>query len=189
MVTTEKMKLIKRLNNELRHCRKCPGLNVQSITENAPGYGNLNSKVMLIGQSLCYKCMESQIPFTGGSGIFLDRVFEGLGILKSQLFITNVVHCHTPRNRPSKTSEIENCHHFLEKEIEIIQPRLIVALGKDATQWFLGKVRLGDVLYRQALWNNVLIYPTYHPSFIKKRGDEATRHFVSSLAKVIGQWM
>ena len=86
-------------DNGIKSCRLCEGLNsVELGTLNAPGYGNKNSKVVLIGQSLCGKpCIEAQTPFTGGSGKLLDEAFQVAGVSKKDIYITNVVKCHPPQ--------------------------------------------------------------------------------------------
>ncbi|WP_306460726.1 uracil-DNA glycosylase family protein [Mycobacterium arosiense] len=72
------------------------------------------SPVVVVGQSLCGKpCMRAQIPFTGGRGRFLNLALERAGLTKSDIFTTNVVHCHPPNNRPSLPNEIENCRPYL----------------------------------------------------------------------------
>lgn len=132
------------LAQRVRDCRRCPGLNltqppppfVSEPTTSGPGYGDPLSPVVIVGQSLCgTKCIEAQIPFTGGSGILLDRAFEVAGLQKSQVFITNVVHCHPQKNRPSLPDEIANCAEYLTDELRILHPRLIIALGGDAKSW------------------------------------------------------
>ena len=120
------------LDKEIKSCRKCEGLNIPGETESAAGYGNVLSSVMFIGQSLCTKCIDTQIPFTRGSGDILDEVFWSLGKNKYDYFITNVVHCHPPGNRTSRSEEVKNCSGFLAREINLVKPKLIIALGKDA---------------------------------------------------------
>ena len=120
------------LDKEIKSCSLCEGLNIPGETESAPGYGNVMSPVMFIGQSLCTKCMDTQIPFTRGSGDILDEVFWSMGKNKYDYFVTNVVHCHPPGNRASAAGEIVNCSEFLVREISLIKPELIIALGKDA---------------------------------------------------------
>ncbi len=85
-------------------------------------------------------CMQTQVPFTGGSGRLLDQAFDLASVCKEQLYITNVVHCHPPDNRPSRPEEIENCSEYLCRELEIVRPKLVIGLGKDAREWLL---RLG----------------------------------------------
>jgi uracil-DNA glycosylase len=180
------------LAHEIRACRRCPGMNIPGITEAAPGYGNPTSPVFLIGQSLCAPCMETQIPFTGGSGVLLDRAFHLANVRKDQIFITNVVHCHPPNNRSSQASEIENCTEYLRRELEIVQPKLVIGLGKDAENWLYRwmNVRLPlwspDLSPAYSMQTKYLF--VYHPSYILRRGihlQETT--YIERIAAAI-QW-
>ena len=94
--------------------------NIPAVTQSAPGYGAVHSPVVIVGQSLCGPCMASQIPFTGGSGRFLDRSLAVADLAKEDIFITNVVHCHPPANRPSQPHEIANCRPYLHRELAIV---------------------------------------------------------------------
>lgn len=178
---------------KIKACRDCSGMNEPSITESAPGYGSVDSPVVLVGQSLCEKCMESGIPFTGGSGKLLDSTFEQADRAKGDLFTTNVVHCHPPGNRPSKRHEIDNCHHFLRDELAIVEPVMAIGLGKDAERaltslypdartlpWPFdaprpsGTARGPDLLFAK------------HPSWIKRQHDSGLEYdYIASLARAI----
>lgn len=118
--------------DRISSCRACPGMNEPGVTASARGHGSEYSPVAIVGQSLCRKCMDSGIPFTGGSGIYIDRALELADLEKSELFITNVVHCHPLDDRKSHRYEIENCRHFLQEELDVVAPRLIIGLGEDA---------------------------------------------------------
>jgi DNA polymerase len=120
------------LDSEISACRRCRGMNIPHVTASAPGYGCLTSPVALVGQSLCEKCMETRIPFTGGSGDLIDESIKRAGHEKKDLFISNAVHCHPPKNRASHQHEIVNCSPFLHRELEIVRPRLVITLGRDA---------------------------------------------------------
>lgn len=139
----EKMKLLQVLAQKVRRCKRCPGFNQGKrgqipergdggCTLSAPGFGNANSPIVFVGQSLCTECMFTQVPFTRGSGDLLDAVFLSLGVYKFDYFVTNTVKCHPPGNRPSRPAEIYNCRRFLRMELQIIRPLLVVALGNDA---------------------------------------------------------
>ena len=165
------------LDNEIRKCDMCEGLNVPGETLAAPGYGNVCSPVMLIGQSLCAKCMDTQVPFTRGSGDILDAIFHSVGIHKYDLLVTNVVHCHPPKNRPSKDVEISNCSAYLEREILLVKPELIICLGKDASgsleklgvkfslkQFETTEATLFELIKVKAAW-------AYHPAYLLRKPD------------------
>jgi DNA polymerase len=76
--------------------------------------------------------MKTKVPFTGGSGELIDRSIELAGREKKDLFITNVVHCHPRKNRASYEHEIVNCSPYLHRELEIVRPRLVITLVRDA---------------------------------------------------------
>lgn len=120
------------VRTQVKHCRKCEGMNEAGRTESAPGYGSLISPVVLVGQSLCKECMETGIPFTGGSGRYIDHALELAGREKSEVFTTNLVHCHPDGDRPSKPHEIDNCRGYLHDELAIIKPILVIGLGNEA---------------------------------------------------------
>lgn len=107
-------------------------MNEPGVTASAPGYGSASAPVAIVGQSLCRICMESGIPFTGGSGVYIDRALELAELKKREVFITNVVHCHPKDDRKSRPYEIDNCRHFLHEELDVVAPRLIIGLGEDA---------------------------------------------------------
>jgi uracil-DNA glycosylase family 4 len=132
-VTDASRRLLKTaLDDEISSCRRCDGMNIGRVTASAPGYGCLTSPVALIRQSLCEECMESQVPFTGGSGALIDAGIKLVGHEKKDVFISNAVHCHPPKNRASHQHEIVNCSPYLNRELEIVRPRLVITLGRDA---------------------------------------------------------
>lgn len=190
-----RLKLMEAVKAEIVQCQRCDGMNVHDVTQAAPGYGSPESPVVVVGQSLCGKpCMRAQIPFTGGSGRFLNLGLERAGLTKSDIFTTNVVHCHPPDNRPSLPHEIENCRPYLLRELEIIQPRLVVGLGKDASAALRDVYPTADELpwpfdaprgrsQRTAASPKLLAVP--HPSWIKWQPQEEREEYVESLARAL----
>lgn len=181
------------LDNEIRTCLRCVGMNEIAVTQSAPGWGSLDSPVAIVGQSLCEQCMEPQEPFYEGSGDLLEASFKLADCEKSDLFITNVVHCHPPGNRQSHPHEILNCSAYLLRELEIVRPRLVVALGGDAK-------RLLSFFYptaRQVVSPFVppekfrfrtvpCLYFTDHPSYVKRKHDDAREaEWVNGLADAL----
>nr|ACA50942.1 glycosylase [Mycobacterium marinum DL240490] len=177
-------------------CERCEGLNIPGKTQAAPGYGSVRSPVAIVGQSLCRQCMKSQVPFTGGSGRFLDAAFNLAGIAKKQVFITNVVHCHPPDNRPSHSHEIENCSPYLHRELEIVDPRLIIGLGRDAK----GTLRSAYPAAKELPWPFTgapgsgtqrttsadldLLFPP-HPSWIMRQPRDSRDQYVANLVNAL----
>ena len=177
--------------NQLRHnikaCGLCEGLNSKELgTDNAPGYGNINSKVVFIGQSLCGKpCIEAQIPFTGGSGKLLDQAFEEASVSKKNIYITNVVKCHPSNNRKSEEKEISNCTPYLKQELKWVLPDHIICLGKDA--WGFFNKSIASPCFKEVKMNGKIttIHFVYHPSFIKRKPKKEQEIYISSIAEII----
>lgn len=185
------------LDRAIKACRKCEGLNIPGETESAPGYGNIMASIMFIGQSLCTQCMATQIPFTRGSGDILDEAFLLEGKMKSDFFITNVVHCHPPKNRASKPIEKINCGYYLMREILLVRPRVIVALGNDAKEYIKywgGKFSseqfkpLTSSLFKDFEAGPIKIKCAwmYHPAyFLYKPNEEAKQEYITNLRRLI----
>lgn len=182
------------LDDEIKRCRRCEGLNIPHVTESAPGYGCVSSPVVLVGQSLCEKCMDTQIPFTGGSGDLIDEAIARAGRKKEDVFISNAVHCHPPKNRASLQHEIVNCAPFLHRELELVRPRLVITLGRDAervVRFFYPRARLVEPLFvlpRGRLPRDVpIVFQAQHPSWIKRQhDDELEKRYTQDLAAAIG---
>jgi DNA polymerase len=191
METDTTRRQLKLLASRIAACRECEGMNEPGITASAPGFGSADSPVAIVGQSLCRKCMESGIPFTGGSGSYIDAALELADRLKQELFITNVVHCHPPGDRPSHQHEIDNCRRFLHGELDVVRPRLVIGLGGDAEKSLSSRYPDGHRLlwpfvksptYRQGA--TYLLFPE-HPGSLrfKKTADRA--YYSPSLARAI----
>ena len=180
MVSDSRYGRMETLKNTIRECGRCPGMNVEGETQAAPGYGSVRSPVVIVGQSLCRQCMEPQEPFYGGSGTLLDRSFAKADVDKKKLFITNVVHCHPPKNQKSKELWIKKCSPYLYEELEIVQPRLVIGLGEDAAAALTGYHRKSRSLLTPALML------AKHPSWVLRQHDTALeREYVAGLARAL----
>jgi len=186
----------KQLNEEIKGCTRCPGLNIRGITENAVGYGDRQARVMFAGQSLCTQCMAQQEPFYKESGLLLEDIFEKVGKKKNDFFTTNVVHCHPMHNRTSTQDEISACSPFLKREILLVRPDLIVPLGRDAIERFVGRFdSIKTVLYQKHYvklgGKSFLVRPAYHPAYFWRKGrySKETKQYVSGMAKLITPYL
>lgn len=191
MATNTRRRQLNLIAKRISTCRQCPDMNEPGVTASAPGYGSACAPVAIVGQSLCRICMETGIPFTGGSGVYIDRALELAERQKWELFITNVVHCHPEADRKSRPYEVNNCRHFLHEELDVVAPRLIIGLGEDAEKVLTA--RYPDA--RQLSWPFVkprtvkqdttyLLFPA-HPGSLrfKKTADRA--YYSPSLARAI----
>jgi DNA polymerase len=179
------------LAGQITRCTACPGMNIPQVTQAAPGYGSPESPVMIVGQSLRGPCMATQIPFTGGSGRFLDRALAGAEIAKDAVFTINVVHCQPPKNRPSLPHEIDNCRSYLSREIDIVAPRLIICLGRDACAALEQLQAAAPVLpwpfTRPRATSEVPVRLLFapHPSWIARQPRPVQDDYVSALATAL----
>lgn len=155
---------IRKLKKMVRKCRKCPGLNIKKPNIALMGQGNPDARLMFVAQSPCELCALKQKIFYKGSGVILDKGLKRINESRKTVYVTNVCKCHTPNNRRNTASEIQNCREYLEKEIEIVEPEIIVALGKEAYKWFKCS-EWGEMEKRE----NYYVYALAHPAFIIRR--------------------
>ncbi len=170
-------------------------MNVPGETASAPGFGSVHSPVMIVGQSLCGPCMAAQEPFYRGSGKLIDEALAAIvGIDKNDVFTTNVVHCHPPSNRKSLSEWIKNCTPYLHRELDIVAPRLVIALGRDAAVVLQARYRDTEPLSweRQRLYSKGCpdLWLAPHPSHIMKpwvqeRNPGIRDRYVASLTHAI----
>jgi uracil-DNA glycosylase len=128
---------IAQLHATIRTCTRCPLSATR--THAVPGEGNLQSVVMFIGEGPGRDEDLQGRPFVGRSGKFLTEMLDKHGIARDEVFITNVVKCRPPDNRDPAPEELAACSGYLDRQIELINPRIIVTLGRFSMQrWFPG---------------------------------------------------
>lgn len=189
---------IRALNKQIENCRLCPGMNQPGETASAPGCGPVDSPVMLVGESLCHKCMETKEPFTGGSERILKASFKLADLEKADFFITNTVHCHphsSPKdNRDPEQHELDNCRVHLRAELDIVEPRLIVGLGRFAEEALRSEAK--DRGWRELPWPLVRSPRTrsaeatallclLHPYRVMTRPKDERDQYIRGLARAL----
>jgi len=167
----EKQDSLKVLNNQIRACNKC---SLSLTRKNAlPGEGNKNASIMFIALSPGSKEDIENRMFVGPSGNVFNRLLQGAGIERDLVFMTNLVKCMLPKNRKPKMDEIESCNYFLNEEISIIDPEVIVPLGYYASRTVLIKYNVdpmaaemsfGKINGKLLLLEGHKIFPLTHPS-------------------------
>lgn len=156
----DKEDLLKQLRAaEHRNCRL-----VKLSTRTVHGEGSPDAQVMLVGQCPGFHEDKEGRPFVGRAGQLLDELLSSAEIAREDVYITNIVKHRPPDNRDPMADEVRSCEPFLEREIKIINPKLIVPLGRFAMEFFLTGVKISEAhgnLYRA---KGRLIYPLYHPA-------------------------
>jgi uracil-DNA glycosylase len=152
------------LKNEVKTCEKC--ILSKSRTKVVFGEGNENANLMCIGEGPGYYEDQQGIPFVGKSGQLLDKILEVCGFTrKDHVFIGNIVKCRPPNNRDPLPEERETCLPYLLKQIELIDPQIIILLGATALKGLIDpNARITKVRGQWMDWNNRLVMPTFHPS-------------------------
>lgn len=151
------------LRQEALKCNRCRLRN--TCQQVVFGDGNPHTKIMLIGEGPGKDEDTAGIPFVGRAGQLLDKILEAAEIDRKQVYIGNVVKCRPPGNRLPNPDEVKECRNYLEAQIRIIKPRLIVCLGALASQVVIDpKARIGQVRGQWFERNGIKIMPTYHPA-------------------------
>ncbi len=164
MGKNNKARRIERLKRGIERCRKCR-LH-RNRTHAVPGEGNPDAALMLIGEAPGEKEDINARPFCGRAGRFLDHLFERYNLSREECFITSSVKCRPPNNRDPKPDEPATClEAWLTPQIEIIQPRIILLLGKTAARQFIEEVKkLKDIHGKVITTDTHALMVTYHPA-------------------------
>jgi len=153
---------LEKIAENIRRCQNC-GL-AQSRKNAVPGAGPANAEIMGIGEGPGFHENEQGLPFVGASGKFLTQLFSNAGIPRETVFITNVVKCRPPNNRDPKEEELKACSAFLDKQIEAINPLVIITLGRISMARYFENARISKI-HGEAVWRDGrLIVPMYHPA-------------------------
>lgn len=155
-------KVLNEITSQAAVCTRCQ-LHY-SRKKAVPGEGPANAEVMLIGEGPGFYENEQGRPFVGAAGKYLDELLGKGGVKREEVFITNVVKCRPPGNRDPQPEELAACSDYLDRQIEAINPRVVVTLGRYSMAKFLPNVRISDV-HGQPFWNRGrLVVPMYHPA-------------------------
>jgi len=166
-------KKLKRIKDEVLKCKKCP-LYEERIKNNffpVIGEGNHNAEIIFIGEAPGLNEAKTGRPFCGTAGKILDELLKSARIKREDVYITNVVKDRPPNNRNPKPEEIKAYSPFLERQIEIIKPKIICPLGNYSTTYILKKYNLEEEIQgisklhgKVFCANNLKIIPLYHPA-------------------------
>ena len=157
-------KTLNLISKEVSECTKCS----LAVDRNQPvfGTGSVNADLMFIGEGPGAEEDRLGIPFVGRSGKLLDTLLlEEMNIDRSLCYISNVVKCRPPENRDPKAEEVEACSPYLKKQLEIIEPKVIVTLGNFATRLLLDtKIGITELRGKMYQYLGFTLIPTFHPA-------------------------
>lgn len=162
----DKKQKLEEIAKKVAGCQKCPLY--KNATNPVPGEGNPEAEIMFIGEGPGYHEDQQGRPFVGQAGRLLDELIESIGLKREEVFIANVVKHRPPENREPLPEEIKACQEYLDKQIEVIDPKIIVTLGRFSMNKFLpdeyisrthGQARFVDFIGKR--W---IVIPQYHPA-------------------------
>jgi uracil-DNA glycosylase family 4 len=154
----------------VRECRKCPLC--ETRTHAVPGEGNPVARLMCVGEGPGESEDLSGRPFVGRAGDLLNKMLEAIAVPRADAYIANVVKCRPPKNRVPLPDEREACLPYLHRQIALVQPKVLLALGGTAAEAMLGiKKSLGGLRLQVHSWNGIPLIVTYHPAALLRNPD------------------
>ncbi len=147
---------------QIRSCTKC--ILAKGRTQAVPGEGPANAEIMMIGEAPGFYEDRDGRPFVGASGKFLDELLAGIHIKREEIYICNVIKCRPPQNRDPQPDEMDLCKPYLDQQIALIQPKVIITISRFAmARWFADK-KIGEIHGKPKKIGDLVVLPMYHPA-------------------------
>lgn len=180
---SDQVEALRQLYGTFKHCQACAlGTTRQRFVF---GEGPPAAPLMFVGEGPGRDEDRSGRPFVGSAGQLLDKIIEAMGFRRADVFITNVVKCRPPENRTPLPDETATCSPILAKQIQVVKPQAIVALGATALRFFHGAdaplTRMRGNFFQ---WEGIAVMPTFHPAYIL-RNPRAKRDVWNDMQKVM----
>jgi uracil-DNA glycosylase family 4 len=156
------MSALSELAEQIALCRRCEI--ARQRTKAVPGEGAEDADIMFIGEAPGWHEDQQGRPFVGPAGQFLDQLLASIGLKRAQVYITNVIKTRPPDNRDPLPGEIQNCRPWLERQIELIHPRMIVTLGRYSMAMFFPGRTISKIHGTAQQKDGVIYYAMYHPA-------------------------
>ncbi len=169
----KKKKKLEKIAARVGKCTRC--VLYKRATKAVPGAGSPNAEVMFIGEGPGFHEDQQGLPFVGAAGKLLDKLLASIDLQRSEVFIGNVIKHRPPGNRDPLPKEIEACTPFLDEQIKIINPKIIVTLGRFSMAKFLPDEKISQI-HGQARFvdwqgKRLVVLPMYHPAAALRRGE------------------
>ena len=175
------------LHKEIAVCRKCEI--AKGRTHAVPGEGAENAEIMFIGEAPGWNEDQQGRPFIGQAGQFLDELITSIGLKRSEVYITNVIKTRPPDNRDPLPIEISNCRPWLERQIQLISPKIIVTLGRYSMAMFFPGKTISKIHGTAQTVNGVTYFAMYHPAAALHQGNlrETLKQDIQKLPPILAQ--
>ena len=159
------------LRTEISGCKRC---SLHKTRHNIVfGAGSPRAEIMFVGEAPGEDEDLQGLPFVGRAGQLLTKIIEAMGLKRSDVYIANILKCRPPNNRPPLPEEIEECEGILKKQIDVIRPKIICALGKFASQTLLRtETTISSLRGNFREYNGIKLMPTFHPAYLLRNPSD-----------------
>jgi DNA polymerase len=153
---------LNQIASEVSVCERCILHHSRKLA--VPGEGPVDAEIMFIGEGPGFHENQKGRPFVGAAGKYLEELLAKIGYKREDVFITNVVKCRPPNNRDPLPDELAACSDYLERQIQVINPKVIVTLGRYSMARFLPNAKISDVHGQSYKIKSRLVVPMFHPA-------------------------
>jgi len=165
----EKRRALALVAKQIAECKDC-GL-CRGRANAVPGEGNPNADIVFIGEGPGFYEDQQGRPFVGASGKFLDELLASIGLDRKKVFIANVVKCRPPNNRDPQPDEIDACRKYLDEQLAIIAPKVVVTLGRHSMQRYFPGEAISRIHGQPRRKGELIVVPMYHPAAALHQGN------------------
>jgi len=162
------MSALTELYREIENCRECEL--ARHRTKVVPGEGPEDAELLFIGEAPGWYEDQQGRPFVGPAGAFLNQLLASIALTREQVYIANVIKCRPPGNRDPFPAEIQACCKWLDRQIEIIRPRMIITLGRYSLARYFPDESISKVHGKARKVGGIICYPMYHPAAALHQG-------------------
>ena len=157
------MSALAELYQKIAACRDCEEL-ARTRTQTVPGEGPEKPQIVFIGEAPGYHEDQQGRPFVGQAGQFLEQLLNSIGLKRSDVYICNVIKCRPPNNRDPLPTEIKNCQKWLDQQLELLSPKMIVTLGRYSLARFFPGEPISKIHGKARKQDNIIYFAMYHPA-------------------------
>lgn len=165
---------------DVENCTKCP-LH-ESRTHTVFARGNPNARLMIIGEAPGFHEDKQGLPFVGKAGALLNKMLQSIGLAESDVYIVNVLKCRPPGNRDPRLHEIDTCSGYLAQQIALVNPDLLLAVGRFAGQYLLKETRsLSSMRNKRHIYQGKPVLVSYHPAYLLRNPKDKKKAYADFL--------
>jgi len=140
-------------------------------TRVVPGEGPEDADLLFIGEAPGWHEDQQGRPFVGPAGQFLEQLLASIGLQREEVYIANVIKCRPPQNREPLPAEIQTCRKWLDRQVELIRPQMIITLGRHSLSRYFPNESIGKIHGKPRKLEGVVYYPMYHPAAALHQGS------------------